>query len=191
MGIIVYLSGCYLAGNILVGYFLLRLLSGQNIMELGSGNPGARNAGRTHGKLAFTFTFLGDALKGAAAIWIGASLGFSDELQLMGAGAAVLGHMRPVLFKFRGGKGVSALLGGLIAFDPVYAAVTIAGFVFLFAVFRIFTAAGLASLLLVPVYQFVQGLPLAVCILTLTLILIVASAHLGDLKERRDQSVEK
>ncbi len=191
MGIIVYLSGCYLVGNILAGYFLLRLLSGQNIMELGSGNPGARNAGRIQGKLAFTLTFLGDALKGAAAIWIGISLGLSDEIQLLGAGAAVLGHMRPVLFKFRGGKGVSTLLGGLLAFDPVYAAVIIAGFVCLYAVVRTFTVAGLASLLLVPVCQFVQGLPLAVCVLTLTLILIVAFAHLGDFKERQDQSVEK
>ena len=71
----------------------------------GSGNPGARNAGRLFGKKAFVATFVGDALKGALAVCAAKWLGFDAIVELLALVAVMLGHVFPVLLKFRGGKG--------------------------------------------------------------------------------------
>lgn len=110
------------------GYLVTKLLYHNDIRFDGSGNVGARNAGRLHGKKAFVVIFLGDALKGVLVILIARYFGFSDHIQLVGLGLAILGHLKPITLKFKGGKGISTFIGGIIMFEPLLILVIILAF---------------------------------------------------------------
>ena len=87
----------------------------------GSGNPGATNVLRTGRKAAAVLTLMGDAAKGAIALWLARRLAPDfdvGEITLAAvAFAAFFGHLFPVYFRFKGGKGVSTAAGILLALD--------------------------------------------------------------------------
>ena len=112
--LVVLLVG-YLLGSIPFGLVLTRLAGTEDIRTIGSGNIGATNVLRTGNKGLAAATLLLDALKGTAAVWIGAWLGDGQTVALAGF-AAFLGHIFPVWLKFKGGKGVATYLGVLLGF---------------------------------------------------------------------------
>jgi glycerol-3-phosphate acyltransferase PlsY len=87
----------------------------------GSGNPGATNVLRTGRKSAAVLTLIGDASKGAVAVWLAAryapDFGLGDKTLATVALAAFLGHLFPLYFRFKGGKGVATAAGILLAAD--------------------------------------------------------------------------
>jgi glycerol-3-phosphate acyltransferase PlsY len=116
----------YLLGTLL-GSLLLGVFRGVDIRRMGSGNAGATNAMRTQGKLFGVAVLLIDILKGVIAVaWVpkllvpgGADPGVSREWLTLACGAAViLGHVYPVWFGFRGGKGVATVVGVIGALQP-------------------------------------------------------------------------
>ncbi|HLW24117.1 MAG TPA: glycerol-3-phosphate 1-O-acyltransferase PlsY [Steroidobacteraceae bacterium] len=118
----------YLAGSLL-GSLLLGRLKGVDIRRLGSGNAGATNAMRTQGILFGLGVFAFDLLKGVLVvralpplalpgIGIDPELG-REWLTLACALAVIVGHIFPVWFGFRGGKGVATLIGAVGAINPV------------------------------------------------------------------------
>lgn len=115
----------YLLGAVL-GSLLLGRLRGVDIRRLGSGNAGATNALRTQGKLFGLAVLLIDAGKGVLAVlWLpGASWPAADPqlsrewLTLACAFAVIVGHVYPVWFSFRGGKGVATMVGVIGALEP-------------------------------------------------------------------------
>ncbi|KZE38501.1 hypothetical protein AV656_06235 [Bhargavaea cecembensis] len=113
---VLYLAICWVLGSLLWARVLGSALGADPTSE-GSGNPGARNAGRLFGASAFFIVFAGDALKGAAAVVAGRYLGHPEWLVAAGGAIAVLGHVFPLSGK--GGKGVSAFVGAALAFSPV------------------------------------------------------------------------
>ncbi|MBO1910299.1 glycerol-3-phosphate acyltransferase, partial [Microvirga sp. 3-52] len=117
------LISSYLLGNLLSASLLSRYYYKEDIRIKGSGNPGARNAGRLYGKKAFVAIFIGDALKGVLVVLAARLFGFDQLIELLVLLAVVAGHVYPILFKFRGGKGVSTLIGGLLVFSPLVFAV--------------------------------------------------------------------
>ena len=150
MNLVFYYIGSYLIGNILTGYLLAKIFYRTDIQKHGSGNPGARNAGRLYGKKAFLFTFFGDALKGSFVILIGRVFHFSETEILIGLGLAVIGHIKPILLNFKGGKGISTFIGGILTFAPITAAIIIVGFLLTYPFTKSFTLSGLFSLCLIP-----------------------------------------
>mgnify|MGYP001183592868 CR=1 FL=1 len=127
----------YLLGSIPFGFLIVKLKSGSDIRETGSGGTGATNVTRKAGKGAGVVTLLLDALKGAAAIWLARWL--TDEAGtswvVAGAGVlAVVGHCFPVWLKFKAGKGVATGLGVFLAIVPW--AVLAAVIVFVVVVWR-------------------------------------------------------
>ena len=130
--IILLLVGSYLLGNVLTGSIISKLFYKKEIRAEGSGNPGARNAGRLYGKKAFIITFLGDAVKGIIAVLVARLIGLGPEIELLALFAVVLGHVYPVLFKFHGGKGISTFIGGFLLFNPLVFAVFIGVFLILY-----------------------------------------------------------
>jgi len=109
----------YMLGNFNAGIVLSRLFFKKDIREHGSKNPGATNAFRVLGKATGVLVLFADACKGAAAALLTKWLLPGDELWAAAAGfCAVLGHVFPVLYKFRGGKGVATASGVTAAAQP-------------------------------------------------------------------------
>ena len=100
----------YLLGSVNFAYITARI-KGIDISSSGSGNPGTSNVLRTLGKRSAAIVLFGDLLKGAIPV-----IFFSeDQYFLLYGVAAVLGHIYPVFYKFKGGKGVATYLGVYIA----------------------------------------------------------------------------
>ncbi|MGI9572369.1 MAG: glycerol-3-phosphate acyltransferase, partial [Candidatus Actinomarinaceae bacterium] len=100
----------YLLGSVNFAYITARI-KGIDISSSGSGNPGTSNVLRTLGKSSAAIVLLGDLLKGAIPI-----IFFSNDKYFLLYGlAAVLGHIYPLFYKFKGGKGVATYLGVYIA----------------------------------------------------------------------------
>lgn len=150
MTILLLLVGSYFLGNVLTATVIGSLFYKRKIRVEGSGNPGARNAGRVLGKKAFVATFLGDALKGALAVLAARWLGFNMTIEIAALFAVMVGHIFPVIFKFRGGQGVSTFIGGLLALHLPTVAVMIGVFAVFYAFIKSFTLAGFAAIMLVP-----------------------------------------
>lgn len=114
----------YLIGSIPFGYLIVKLTSGGDIRETGSGGTGATNVSRRAGKAAGVLTLVLDALKGACAVLFasvatGNDVTTSANWVVAGAAiAAILGHVFPVWLGFRGGKGVATAVGVFFMVAP-------------------------------------------------------------------------
>ena len=126
----------YLIGSVPFGYLIVKLTSGGDIRQTGSGGTGATNVSRRAGKLAGIATLILDALKGAVAVIVAAkwceqfqpNVISADWIISGSAVAAIVGHIFPVWLKFRGGKGVATGAGVFLMLLPL--AVLCAGVVF-------------------------------------------------------------
>src|SRR5512139_3411327 len=109
----------YLIGSIPFAVLMSRLFGLADPRSYGSGNPGATNVLRSGSKAAAALTLLGDAAKGAVAVWLvrafGPPFGVGELTVALAALAAFAGHLYPVFFGFKGGKGVATFLGALLA----------------------------------------------------------------------------
>jgi glycerol-3-phosphate acyltransferase PlsY len=109
----------YLLGSVPFAVLVSRALRQADPRTYGSGNPGATNVLRGAGPVAAVLTLLGDAAKGALAVWLGRQVADAGAPFAIACGAAAFaGHVFPVFLRFRGGKGVATFLGVLLAFEP-------------------------------------------------------------------------
>ena len=104
----------YLLGSIPFGLIFTRLAGTQDIRTIGSGNIGATNVLRTGRKALAAATLVGDMLKGTIAVLAAKQYGGQD-LAVLAALGAFLGHLFPVWLNFKGGKGVATYIGLLLA----------------------------------------------------------------------------
>lgn len=113
--------GAYLIGSIPTGYIVVKLFTGQDIRESGSGSTGATNVKRVMGKKWFFIVLLLDAFKGALPVVLAKifatafiSIGL---LPVLAAIAAILGHSKSIFLKFSGGKSVASGVGTILALN--------------------------------------------------------------------------
>lgn len=118
MLVIIYSMCSYLLGTCMTAT-LVGKWYGVSLANEHSGNLGARNAGRTLGKMAFVWTAAGDVLKGVIIVMAAHVLGFPDYIAALGLTCGLLGHLYPFWLRFHGGKGVATLLGGLVVLEPL------------------------------------------------------------------------
>lgn len=111
-------AAAYLAGSVLFALPVCRLWQLPDPRAQGSGNPGATNVYRTGGWLPAIATLILDGAKGWLPVWLAQAAGLSIMVQAVVALCAVTGHMIPVFFRFRGGKGVATALGAGLALAP-------------------------------------------------------------------------
>lgn len=109
----------YLAGSVLFAIPVCRFWELPDPRAQGSGNPGATNVYRTGGWLPALATLALDAAKGWLPVWLAYNAGLSTLVQAMVALCAVTGHMVPIFYRFKGGKGVATALGAGLALAPV------------------------------------------------------------------------
>ena len=130
---LVCLVASYLLGSISFAIVLVRVFRGVDVRREGSGNAGATNVLRTSGKLLAFLTMVFDVGKGALAVLLMEAVTYDPRWLGAAACAVVLGHVFPVWFGFRGGKGVAAAIGGFSVLCPLAVLVVVA--VFLAVVF--------------------------------------------------------
>lgn len=110
----------YLLGSVSFGVLTSKLLFQDDIRRHGSGNAGMTNALRTYGGGIAVVVFAGDFLKGSLAVWLGGLItGGSREGMLLAGVCVMLGHLFPLFFGFRGGKGVATAAGAILILNPV------------------------------------------------------------------------
>jgi acyl phosphate:glycerol-3-phosphate acyltransferase len=109
----------YLLGSIPFGYLVVKMRTGRDVRESGSGNIGATNVLRTAGRLASVITLLLDIAKGFCAVWVAAHFTNNSPIWTSAAALAVMaGHAFPIYLKFKGGKAVASFIGAFLYLTP-------------------------------------------------------------------------
>lgn len=173
----------YLLGSISFAVLLVRATTGRDIRAEGSGNAGATNVLRAHGrKLALVVALL-DVAKGAAAVLL-MRLVTGDPRWAAAAGfAAILGHVFPVFYGFRGGKGVATAVGAFLALSPLALLVCLAIFLAIVAATRYVSLASVVSMaLLPPISGLIFRAPRSVITAAGLTALLILGKHLPNLK---------
>ncbi len=110
------ISLAYLFGSFSSAVVVCKVMGFSDPRENGSNNPGATNVLRLYGKLAAFITLMGDLLKGLLPVMIGKLFNVSDLVLALIGLAAFLGHLYPVFFGLKGGKGIATFIGVLYGF---------------------------------------------------------------------------
>ncbi|MHB1093610.1 glycerol-3-phosphate 1-O-acyltransferase PlsY [Thiobacillus sp.] len=156
MILLLFIATAYLLGSLSFAVIVSRAMRLPDPRSFGSGNPGATNMLRTGRKTAAALTLLGDALKGWVAVMLARMLApqfdLPEEITLLCALAVFIGHILPVFFQFKGGKGVATALGVLLGLNPWLGLACLATWLFIAGVFRISSLAALTTAALAPVY---------------------------------------
>lgn len=143
----------YLSGSICSAVIVSRIFSLPDPREQGSRNPGATNVLRLSGKKYAALVFLVDALKGAIPVLIAKACGAGSITIGFTCLAAVLGHMYPLFFDFRGGKGVATAIGAFLAFHFMMGVSVIAVWLLVANFLRYSSLASIIAILVAPLYS--------------------------------------
>ncbi len=188
----------YLLGSISFAIVVSKLFRLDDPRTFGSGNPGATNVLRTGNKLAAVLTLIGDCVKG----WIpvGLAVHFDEQLALGDAGIALIavavfaGHLWPVFFRFKGGKGVATALGVLLGLNPILGLATLVTWVVVAYAFRYSSLAALIASVFAPFYYallFGPGIKLAAVGLMSALLIYRHRKNIGNLLSGKESRIGK
>jgi glycerol-3-phosphate acyltransferase PlsY len=149
--VVVWVVLAYSLGSVSSAIIVCKLMGLPDPRSEGSGNPGATNVLRIGGKKAAALTLVGDMLKGyipvALAMWF-----WLDAPTVIAIGmAAFIGHIWPVFFEFKGGKGVATELGVLFGLNPIIGAISALVWLFIAKGLKISSLAALVAMALAPV----------------------------------------
>ena len=146
----------YLAGSLSFAVIVSRLMHLDDPRNYGSGNPGATNVLRSGNKIAAALTLLFDGLKAFIPLWCvqqyGVEFGLAGGTVAAVAMAAFLGHLFPVFFKFKGGKGVATAIGASFGIHPLLGVATGLTWLIIAYFFRYSSLAALVAAVFTPVY---------------------------------------
>jgi glycerol-3-phosphate acyltransferase PlsY len=148
----VWIVTAYLLGSVAFGIIVSKLFGLPDPRTVGSGNPGATNVLRSGKKLAAALTLLGDVLKGWLPVWLALQ---SEMLMWVVASvglAVFFGHLYPIYYKFKGGKGVATALGVMLAISPLLGLAAMVTWVVVFAVSRYSSLGAIVAAVLTPIY---------------------------------------
>jgi len=155
MNLILLIIAGYLVGSLSFAVIVSRAMGLPDPHSYGSGNPGATNVLRSGRKLAAVLTLAGDALKGMAVVIVARGLattaGFGPGDIALGGLAAFLGHLYPVFFGFRGGKGVATAAGLLFGLSAALGVIVLVVWIAVFAISRVSSLGALAAAVAAPI----------------------------------------
>ena len=146
----------YLIGSLSFAVIVSKVFSLPDPRTFGSKNPGATNVLRSGSKVAAIITLALDALKGYVPVLLvklfGAPYGLGDGTLALVAFAAFIGHVYPVFFKFKGGKGVATAAGVVFGVDWLLGLATMASFAIILYFFRWVSLASIAAAAFAPFF---------------------------------------
>ena len=156
MATLVFTVAAYLMGSLSFAVIVSRAFGLPDPHSYGSGNPGATNVLRTGRKLAAALTLVGDTGKGALAVLLAREFAAQFGVDATGialvALAVFLGHVYPIFFHFRGGKGVATALGILCAINGWLGLATLASWLVIVLIFRMVSLASIIAAIFAPFY---------------------------------------
>lgn len=168
---ILLIISAYLLGSISSAVIICRLFSLPDPRTLGSNNPGATNVLRTGNKKAAALTLLFDTLKGFLTVLLAYFLNMGLLIASLVLMATFLGHVYPIWFGFKGGKGVATFLGGMLALSPMVGVMSALTWLLVAKGLKISSLAALVMVGLTPVYFYFyqQDLPSTAIIIILSI----------------------
>jgi glycerol-3-phosphate acyltransferase PlsY len=176
LGFILTIFFSYLLGSISFGIITGKLLKGIDIREQGSGNAGVTNVLRTLGKGPALVVLVGDTLKGVVGVLIG--LYFGDVIYGMVGGMAVeVGHIYPLYFGFKGGKGAATGFGVMLMLAPDVIAVGALIFAVTIIITRYVSLGSILGAIISVVMVFVLHKPLPIQIFLVLMAFFVIIQH--------------
>ncbi len=172
----------YLSGSLSTAIIISKLGHLPDPRTQGSGNPGATNMLRVGGKKAGALTLLGDMLKGLIPVALASALSVDNTTLALVGMAAFLGHLYPVFFGFRGGKGVATALGVLLGVSWMVGLGTLATWLFMAKVFRYSSLAALTAAVLAPAYLWLARPTAALLIMSVMMSLLLLWRHRSNIR---------
>jgi glycerol-3-phosphate acyltransferase PlsY len=176
----------YLVGSLSFAVIVSRLMGLSDPRTYGSGNPGATNVLRSGSKAAAILTLALDALKGwlpvALVVRFGPAHGLGVSTIAGVALAAFLGHLWPVFFRFKGGKGVATAAGALFGIDLLLGAATLATWLIIAAFFRYSSLASIVAALFAPFWYLLTEGPDAIAVAVFVMGALLVGRHSANIK---------
>jgi acyl phosphate:glycerol-3-phosphate acyltransferase len=177
-----FIPVAYLLGSVSCAIITCRVMGLPDPRGQGSGNPGATNVMRIGGKKAAGITLFGDMLKGFLPVFLANSLGLSSLLLALIGLAAFLGHLYPVFFGFKGGKGVATSLGVLLGFSWVLGFAVIGTWLLVYKLRKISSLSALTASVLSPIYAwFIVG-DMAIVSAAVVMMALLLIRHKGNIQ---------
>ena len=183
---VIYLLFSYLIGAISFGIVMSYIFSLPDPRTIGSKNPGATNVLRTGKKLAALLTLLGDALKGALTVGLAQYFELSSLMVGLIAIATLIGHVFPIYYGFKGGKGVATAAGILFMFSWVMGLTVLGIWLGVFFIWRYSSLAAIIAGSLSPVIGFFYGIDFYELIASSMIALILILRHMENIKRLID-----
>ncbi|KUO72259.1 MAG: acyl-phosphate glycerol 3-phosphate acyltransferase [Clostridia bacterium BRH_c25] len=166
----------YLLGNFATAYLVSRAAGKIDIRKHGSGNAGSTNVLRVLGVKAAVLVFVGDVLKGVAAVLIGRYLAGSYGELLAGI-FVVIGHNWPMVLKGKGGKGIATTIGLMLPIDPLMVVLIVITGIIIIAVTKYVSLASVAGVVIFPIAMIITHKPMEYIIFSLVLSAMAVFKH--------------
>lgn len=183
---VIYLLFSYLIGAISFGIVISHIFSLPDPRTIGSKNPGATNVLRTGKKIAALLTLLGDSLKGALTVGLAQYFELPPLIVGLIAIATLMGHVFPIYYGFKGGRGVATAAGILFMFSWVMGLIVLAIWLGVFFIWRYSSLAAIIAASLSPVIGFFYKIDFYELIATSIIALILILRHIENIKRLID-----
>ena len=181
----------YFVGSSSAAIITCKLMGKEDPRSLGSKNPGATNVMRFAGKKAAIITLLGDLLKGLIPVVIGHALDLSWGWLILIGIAAFLGHLYPIYYGFKGGKGVATALGVYFGLNPLVGALIGITWLISSLVFNMSSISALIACLLAPLYFFLVTGSIDLFIGLVVITVFIYWSHRGNIMKIIDGTESK
>jgi len=172
----------YLIGSLSSAIIVCKIMGLPDPRGEGSGNPGAINVLRFGGKKAAAITLAGDMLKGLIPLLVVKYLGMDMQTIALVGLAAFLGHLYPVFFQFKGGKGVATMLGVMFGFSWWVGLATAGTWLFMAKIVKISSLSALVATVLAPAYVWLWFNSIATLGVTLIMTAILFWRHRSNIQ---------
>jgi len=174
----------YLLGSINTAVLISRTFYREDIRTKGSGNAGMTNMMRTYGRGAAAATLVGDMLKTAISVGIGALLAAESGMYIAGL-FSVIGHVFPIFFGFKGGKGVASTAALVLCTEPIAFIILIFIFICIVAATKYLSLGSIMTVMMYPlilnrVYMLVRdpaGVPFIPTLVSFVLMVMIVAMH--------------
>jgi glycerol-3-phosphate acyltransferase PlsY len=175
----------YFLGSVSFAVLMSKAFSLPDPRTYGSHNPGATNVLRSGKKTAAALTLLGDAAKGAVAVWLAQHFAVQENREWVIAAVALavfLGHLYPIFLRFKGGKGVATALGVLLALDVWLGLAILATWLLVALILRLSSLAALLAAAGAPVFAWLLHVPRVYVLVTVVLSVLLIWRHRSNIQ---------